>query len=100
MTDRKKPGVAFWATVVMVVALMAYPLSVGPACWISSRMGGGECNFVSRLYAPVFSACRRCPKSIMKFARWYSEVGAEASWKWHFNYWRMTDGTENSIDFD
>ena len=30
MTDRKKPGVAFWATVVVVVALVAgYPLSYG-----------------------------------------------------------------------
>ena len=31
MIDRKKPGVAFWATVVVVMALMvAYPLSIGP----------------------------------------------------------------------
>jgi hypothetical protein len=28
--DRKKPGVAFWATV--VVGLVAYPVSFGPAC--------------------------------------------------------------------
>jgi len=32
MTVRKKPGVAFWATVVMVVVLVLYPLSFGPAC--------------------------------------------------------------------
>ena len=31
--ERKKPGVAFWATVVVVVALVAYPLSWGPWCW-------------------------------------------------------------------
>jgi len=31
--DRKKPGVAFWATVVVVMVLVAYPLSFGPACW-------------------------------------------------------------------
>ena len=30
--DRKKPGVAFWATVAVVVVL-AYPLSFGPVCW-------------------------------------------------------------------
>src|SRR5262245_35249764 len=30
---RKKPGVAFWATVVVVVVLVAYPLRFGPACW-------------------------------------------------------------------
>jgi hypothetical protein len=29
MTDRKKPGVAFWATVGLVVRL-AYPLALGP----------------------------------------------------------------------
>jgi hypothetical protein len=33
MTSRKKPGVAFWATVVVTVALILYPLSFGPACW-------------------------------------------------------------------
>ena len=33
MTDRKKPGVAFWATVAVVVVLL-YPLSTGPAAWL------------------------------------------------------------------
>jgi hypothetical protein len=36
MTSRKKPGVAFWATVIVVVVL-AYPLSFGPAMWLGSR---------------------------------------------------------------
>jgi hypothetical protein len=35
--SRKKPGVAFWATVVVAVALVAYPLSFGPACWLVER---------------------------------------------------------------
>jgi hypothetical protein len=39
---RTKPGVAFWATVVVVVALVAYPLSFGPACWINNRTGLGD----------------------------------------------------------
>jgi len=30
-SDGKKPGVAFWTTVVVVVVLVAYPLSFGPA---------------------------------------------------------------------
>ncbi len=34
MTSRKKPGVAFWATMVVVAGLVAYPLSFGPACWM------------------------------------------------------------------
>jgi len=28
--DRKQPGVAFWATVVLVVGLIGYQLSIGP----------------------------------------------------------------------
>jgi hypothetical protein len=38
--ERKKPGVAFWATVVLV-AVLAYPLSFGPACWLCSRIERG-----------------------------------------------------------
>jgi hypothetical protein len=34
-SDRDKPGVAFWASVVVVVvALVGYPLSPGPAAWL------------------------------------------------------------------
>ena len=36
-SDRKKPGVAFWASVVLVVALVGYPLSFGPAVWLAAR---------------------------------------------------------------
>jgi hypothetical protein len=34
--SRNKPGVAFWATTVVVVVLVAYPLSFGPACWLAT----------------------------------------------------------------
>jgi hypothetical protein len=37
-SDRKKPGVAFWASVVLVVGLLVYPLSYGPAWWIVPRL--------------------------------------------------------------
>jgi hypothetical protein len=52
MTDRKKPGVAFWATVVVVVVLMAYPLSFGPACWLVSHADLNE-QVVNIPYRPV-----------------------------------------------
>ncbi len=55
MTSRKQPGVAFWATVVVVVALAGYPLSFGPACWISARVQPtGE--FVAVVYRPLLVA--------------------------------------------
>jgi hypothetical protein len=38
--DDKRSRAAFWATVAMVVLLVAYPLSFGPACWIVSRRPG------------------------------------------------------------
>ena len=50
--DRKKSGMAFWATVVGVVVLVGYPLSLGPACWLSAnlRPSGDVFNVV---YCPV-----------------------------------------------
>ena len=30
MTDRKKPGMAFWVTVALVAVLVGYPLRFGP----------------------------------------------------------------------
>jgi hypothetical protein len=36
-SDHKKLGVAFWGTVGLVVVLVGYPLSFGPACWLSIR---------------------------------------------------------------
>jgi len=34
-SDRKRLGVAFWATVALVVVIVGYPLSVGPASYIA-----------------------------------------------------------------
>jgi hypothetical protein len=47
----KKPGVAFWATVVAVVVLI-YLLSIGPACWVTSRLNTGA-EFVPIVYRPI-----------------------------------------------
>ena len=52
MTDRRKPGAAFWATVVVVVVLVAYPLSFGPACWVTSRTTYGA-KLIPLLYYPI-----------------------------------------------
>ena len=50
--DHKKPGVAFWATVGLVVILVVYPLSFGPACWISTRFSD-RAPFVDFVYQPL-----------------------------------------------
>lgn len=55
MTDRKKPGVAFWTTVALVV-LMLYVLSVGPACWMLTWAGDPDwaVSPYCAVYAPIF----------------------------------------------
>jgi hypothetical protein len=58
LTDRKKPGVAFWATVVVVVVLGAYPLSFGPWCWVCSRVSLPSVvhEATSFFYSPILRA--------------------------------------------
>src|SRR5262245_6890931 len=60
MADPRKPGVAFWATVVVVVGLGAYPLSMGPAhgiaCWLDTPAVWRATDF---LYHPAAIACDR-----------------------------------------
>ena len=77
MTDRKKPGVAFWATVVLVVVLVGYPLSFGPACWITSRRGTTP-EVIYKIYRPVIYNWGRAPRSgsLWKAVHWYAQLGA------------------------
>ena len=84
MTDRKKPGVAFWATVVLVVVLM-YPLSFGPACWLSQRVNSTRVA-VSIAYPPLLELALD-PEAIfdekpipsLLFA--YAKLGAKWGWQ-------------------
>ena len=60
-SPRKKPGVAFWATVVVVV-LAAYPVSFGPACWLDSRIDTQTVD-IGIPYGPLLSALEYVPGS-------------------------------------
>jgi hypothetical protein len=52
-SDRNKPGVAFWATMALVVALLvAYPLMWGPWWYASARWGDA---WAVRVTGPVFA---------------------------------------------
>ncbi len=55
MTYRKKPTPGFWLIVALVVALVGYPASFGPACWwFSPRVGlTGDCVDAPAIYLPV-----------------------------------------------
>jgi hypothetical protein len=74
-SDRKKPGVAFWATVVVVALLVSYPLSFGPACWINCRTEIGT-RHMAVVYRPVCWAWARWPGLLQTPIRWYATLGA------------------------
>src|SRR5262245_31438217 len=74
----KKPGVAFWATTVVVVAL-AYPLSFGPACWLADR-GVLQFKTILRVYPPLYRSVWYKDDSLWSRALcWYGKVGMSSS---------------------
>lgn len=75
--DRKKPGVAFWATVVVVVVLVAYPLSFGPACWINRGTGSGG-KAICTVYYPILWAANRSTVIDDAFL-WYARLATSKS---------------------
>jgi hypothetical protein len=87
--DSNKPGAAFWATMIIVVALAAYPLSVGPACWASSRANFGA-ETVSDVYRPLTWGMARSAR-FADAVSWYSGMGAADDWGWSNGTWIHTD---------
>jgi hypothetical protein len=60
-SDCKHSSTAFWATVVVVAVLVAYPLSFGPFIWLSDHQlltDGSSLPAVSRVYVPIVLAGR------------------------------------------
>ena len=78
MTDdqKKKPGAAFWATVVVLVVLVAYPLSFGPACRAcSSSTDNAVWSRIDAYYGPMVWAWNHAPL-INVVVMWYANVGS------------------------
>jgi hypothetical protein len=51
--NHKKPGWAFWATVVAVLLPVLYVLSFGPACWITQCPPNDYQRIAPRAYWPI-----------------------------------------------
>jgi hypothetical protein len=66
--------------VALVAVLVGYPLSFGPACWISSRANAGETG-VSIVYRPVAWGMPRI-EFVGAAVDWYSRVIAAPGWYW------------------
>jgi hypothetical protein len=89
MTDRKTPGVTFWATVVVVVVLAAYPLSFGPWCWCTSRLEG-EVRSVPPGYRPI-TLLAELGRPAGHAIRWYASLCAPDDWEL---FWSPYGGRE------
>ena len=96
MNPRKKPGVVFWALWVLVIAIVGYPLSVGPVCWVSSRCanrrgpdGLYHVPFADKLYHPLTTIIARYDdgngdSGLAQAFNRYSEVFAAETWNWRW----------------
>ena len=78
MTARKKPGVAFWATVIVVAVLLAYPLSFGPACWCFAKEPavwegcvGTRPKVAPHAYWPIGWLAKNGPRPVHDAIYWY-----------------------------
>ena len=75
MTSRKHPSAVAWATVEVVVALVVYPLSFGPACWGMSRRIGGP-SAIAAVYRPVLWLWVSGPKWVGESMSLYANLFA------------------------
>jgi len=78
MTSRKQPGVAFWATVVMVAGL-AYVLSSGPVIWLYQHgaIPGWAVSAVELTYGPLDWFMHEAADSFTTPIWWYWDL-----WDW------------------
>jgi hypothetical protein len=67
MSDpQKKPGTGFRATVVVLVVLVAYPLSFGPALWYSVRYAPANVQILAA-YRPLAWILQESPVPVRRF---------------------------------
>ena len=87
MTDHKKPCVAFWATVVVVVALV-YVGSEGPVQRMVYCVLGAPkwaLDSIHFAYAPSYAVMIRSPDAVQRayraYIQWWSTGTEDAAWK-------------------
>ncbi len=72
MTDRKKPGWAFWATVLTLFVPVLYVLSFGPAWWMASRGKLPAKGVAYAAFRPLIWATVRSQGPL----RWWADLGS------------------------
>lgn len=78
--SRKQPGVEFWATMVVVVSLVVYPLSFGPVVWwfpnssAGVPFGGPLADYAPRAYWPIGWLAKHGPVPVEDAIFWYATL--------------------------
>jgi hypothetical protein len=62
----------------LFVVLVGYPLSIGPACWFSSRVGCGA-TIVTVIYRPLLGFV---PTPATGMLEKYSAIASAPNWSW------------------
>jgi hypothetical protein len=86
-SDRKHPSAAFWATVVLVAALVGYPLSFGPACWLADYSGMGK-EIIPMIFTPAIWCSANGAAPVSAGINWWAHLCCKNEWGWAFD----TDG--------
>jgi hypothetical protein len=105
--QNKRPGVAFWATIMMLVLLVGYPLSFGPACWMTSQLNAGA-SAIPVAYRPLTWVMSPVANTVVnRVTTWYAKIGAPDDWQWGAMFddkgrhvgWRWGSTSPIPIDF-
>jgi hypothetical protein len=95
MTFRKHPSVAFRITVAFVAVLVGYPLSFGPACWITSWTNAGA-GSIPKVYRPITWLMVAGDSLTSEMVKAYADVGAAHGWVWY----STVDATGNKAGWE
>ena len=77
--NRKHPGAGFWATIILA-AVVAYPLSIGPVAWLYHKTGepGWLGTAGDIVYAPLAFTIDKCPTKLGSqfhgYIEWWTEL--------------------------
>ncbi len=83
MNEEKRAGWTFWS-VVAVFLFVSYCVMIGPACWLSSRVGGMD--IVSQVYRPVTWVSEVSGSdTLMAMLQLYSALGSTEDSAWEFS---------------
>jgi len=92
----RKPELAIWIATLLMVALLAYPLSAGPVCWLWFHGLLPSELPVCRIFSPAFAASSRI-EPVRDAYLWYVKAGKpenpmaelmflKAQLEWHEQY--------------